>query len=268
MKVSYENKVAIVTGGASGMGAALVRLLAEAGGKIVIGDLNPVTGAKLAAELGERVHFVQSDVTKVDDCQKLAATAAEVYGGIDVLFNNAGNGDLSSFQSISLERWNEVLDLNLNGTFRVTKAALPYLKASGNGAVVNTCSISGMAGDYGMIAYNTAKGGLLNMTRCLALDLAKDKIRVNAICPGIIADTQQAAPLKDGPGGLALWDARIAIGRTGKAVEVARVMAFVGSDLASYMTGAFVVVDGGMLAHTGIPTPGDFAAAAAAEAKL
>lgn len=112
-----------------------------------------------------------------------------------------------------------------------------------------------------MPAYNASKAGLINLTRSMAIDHAKDNIRVNAICPGVIADTTMASKLAEGPGGLATWNARIPLRRTGFAIEVARVMVFVASDLASYMTGSVTVVDGGLMAHTGMPTPDDFAAA-------
>jgi meso-butanediol dehydrogenase/(S,S)-butanediol dehydrogenase/diacetyl reductase len=201
-------------------------------------------------------------VAKVDDTQKLAAATIESFGRIDVLFNNAGKGSLGDISTIDPAEWHEIIDVNLNSAYLVTKAALPHLKAAGGGSIVNTASVSGLAGDYGMAAYNAAKAGLINLTRSLALDHAKDKIRVNAICPGIIADTAMASKLSEGPGGLATWDARIPMRRTGFAIEVARVMAFVASDLASYMTGSVIVVDGGLTIHTGMPTPDDFAAAA------
>jgi meso-butanediol dehydrogenase/(S,S)-butanediol dehydrogenase/diacetyl reductase len=265
MEIQFHGKAAIVTGGASGMGAALSRLLVESGGQVVIADLDRAAGSRLAEELGPQARFEQADVTDVEACRRVADSTVKAFGHIDLLFNNAGKGALGDAATVTPDDWNHLIDVNLNAAFRMTRAVLPHLRSAGGGAIVNTCSVSGLAGDYAMIAYNTAKGGLINMTRCLALDHAKDNIRVNAVCPGIIADTAMAAPLHLGPGGIALWDSKIAMGRTGRAVEVARVMAFLGSDLASYMTGSVVVVDGGLLAHTGMPTPADFAAAAARE---
>lgn len=262
MDLGYRGKSAIVTGGASGIGRALARLLVECEANVVIADLNADSGAELAAELGARARFQRVDVTDATGCEQLAAAAVAAFGRIDALFNNAGKGDLNTAETMTPEQWDEILGVNLSGAFRVTRAVLPHLKAAGGGSIVNTCSVSGLAGDYGMIAYNTAKAGLINMTRCLALDHAKDGVRVNAVCPGIIGDTAMTSELPNGPGGMALWDAKIPMRRTGLAIEVARLMAFLGSDLASYMTGSVVVVDGGLLASTGMPTPGDFAAAA------
>jgi meso-butanediol dehydrogenase/(S,S)-butanediol dehydrogenase/diacetyl reductase len=262
--INFGGKVAIVTGGASGMGAAVARLIAESGGRVVIADIDATAGPALAGELGAMARFVRADVTRVDDTQKLVAATVDAFGRIDILFNNAGKGSLGDTATLDPADWREIIDVNLNSAYLVTKAALPHLKAAGGGSIVNTASVSGLAGDYGMIAYNAAKAGLVNLTRSLALDHAKDKIRVNAICPGVIADTAMASKLPEGPGGLATWNARIPMRRTGFAIEVARVMVFVASDLASYMTGSVIVVDGGLTAHTGMPTPDDFAAAARA----
>ncbi|HUB94848.1 MAG TPA: SDR family NAD(P)-dependent oxidoreductase [Stellaceae bacterium] len=260
--IDFSGKVAIVTGGASGMGAATARLITESGGRVVIADIDATTGAAHAAELGKSARFVRTDVTRVEDTQRLMAATIEAFGRIDVLFNNAGKGSLGDAATLEPAGWYEIIDVNLNSAYLMTKAALPHLKTGGGGAIVNTASVSGLAGDYGMVAYNAAKAGLVNLTRSLAIDHAKDKIRVNAVCPGIIADTAMASKLADGPGGLETWNARIPLRRTGFAIEVARVMVFVASDLASYMTGSVIVVDGGLTAHTGMPTPDDFSAAA------
>jgi meso-butanediol dehydrogenase / (S,S)-butanediol dehydrogenase / diacetyl reductase len=262
--IDYSGKVAIVTGGASGMGAAAARLVTESGGRVVIADIDAKTGEAHADRLGARARFIRTDVTAIDDTKKLMAATVEAFGRIDVLFNNAGMGSLGDTATLEPADWYRIIDVNLNSAYLMTKAALPYLRAAGGGSIVNTASVSGLAGDYGMVAYNAAKGGLVNLTRSLAIDHAKDNIRVNAICPGIIADTTMASKLADGPGGLATWNARIPMRRTGFAIEVARVMVFVASDLASYMTGSVIVVDGGLTSHTGMPTPDDFAAAAVA----
>jgi meso-butanediol dehydrogenase/(S,S)-butanediol dehydrogenase/diacetyl reductase len=261
--IDFGGKVAIVSGGASGMGAAAARMITESGGRVVIADVDATAGPAYAAKLGAMARFVRTDVTRVEETQKLMAATIEAFGRIDILFNNAGKGSLGD-AALDPADWYQIIDVNLNSAYLMTKAALPHLKSAGGGSIVNTASVSGLAGDYGMVAYNSAKAGLVNLTRSLALDHAKDKIRVNAICPGIIADTAMASKLAEGPGGLATWNARIPMRRTGFAVEVARVMVFVASDLASYMTGSVIVVDGGLTTHTGMPTPDDFAAAARA----
>jgi meso-butanediol dehydrogenase/(S,S)-butanediol dehydrogenase/diacetyl reductase len=260
--IDFGGKVAIVSGGASGMGAAAARMIVESGGRVVIADVDTTGGAAHATKLGAMARFVRTDVTRVEDTQKLMAATVDAFGRIDILFNNAGKGMLGDAATMDPADWHQIIDVNLSSAYLMTKAALPHLKAAGGGSIVNTASVSGLAGDYAMVAYNAAKAGLVNLTRSLALDHAKDKIRVNAICPGIIADTAMASKLSEGPGGLATWNARIPMRRTGFAVEVARVMVFVASDLASYMTGSVIVVDGGLTTHTGMPTPEDFAAAA------
>jgi meso-butanediol dehydrogenase/(S,S)-butanediol dehydrogenase/diacetyl reductase len=261
MQVNFAGKVAIVTGGASGMGAALVRIIIESHGKVVIADVDQGMGTKLAQELGEGALFVRTDVTRDEDAQALAGAAVAAFGRIDILFNNAGVGHGGDAGSITPDEWRRIIDVNLNSAFVVARAVLPHLKAAGGGSIVNTCSVSGIGGDYGMLAYNAAKGGLINLTRALALDCAADNIRVNAVCPGVIGDTAMTAHLRELPGALNAYNARIPMRRTGAAVEVARVMAFVASDLASYMTGSVTVVDGGLTAHTGLPTLEAMAAA-------
>jgi meso-butanediol dehydrogenase/(S,S)-butanediol dehydrogenase/diacetyl reductase len=253
----FENKVAIITGGAAGIGAALARLLVAEGGRVVAADLNEDMGAALAAELGENARFVRCDVTKQDDVTRLLDVTLKSFGRLDLLFNNAGKGHINDVTTLDAAAWHDLLDTNLTSAFLLTKAALPHLKASGNASIVNTCSVSGLAGDYGMFAYNAAKAGLINFTRALALDHAKHKIRVNAVCPGVIGDTVMTAHLRSSPQGLAPWNASIPMGRTGRATEVAEVLAFVASDAASYMTGSVLVVDGGLTAHTGMPIPSE-----------
>jgi meso-butanediol dehydrogenase/(S,S)-butanediol dehydrogenase/diacetyl reductase len=262
MLVDFTGKVAIVTGGAAGMGAAVANLIVGSHGKVVIADIDATNGARVADELGEAARFVRGDVTRIEDVATVVAAALAEFGHIDILFNNAGHGAVGTAATITPDEWHRMLDINLNSAFLMARAVLPHLKAVGGGAIVNTCSVSGIAGDYGTLAYNTAKGGLINMTRSMALDCIRDNIRVNAICPGVIADTAMTAGLRQHPLGLKPWQVRIPMRRTGNAIEVARVMAFVASDLASYMTGAVVVVDGGLTAHTGLPSPDDVAAAA------
>jgi meso-butanediol dehydrogenase/(S,S)-butanediol dehydrogenase/diacetyl reductase len=262
MQISFAGKVAIVTGGASGMGAALVRLLVEGGAKVVIADVDEVLGRELARQFSAAALFVPTDVTSDAAVEALAEATVASFGRVDMLFNNAGIGRGGNAETLSPAEWREMIEVNLTSAFLVAKAVLPHLKAAGGGSIVSTCSVSGIGGDYHMLAYNTAKGGLINMTRALALDHASDNIRVNAVCPGVIGDTAMTAHLREM--GLGIYDARIPMRRTGMAIEVARVMAFVASDLASYMTGSVIVVDGGLTAHTGLPTLDDLVGAARA----
>lgn len=253
----FDNKVAIITGGAAGIGAALARIITTEGGRVVIADVTESSGQALAAELGEAACFVHCDITQPKAVASLLDTTLQRFGRLDALFNNAGKGHIDQVTSFEIDAWRDIVDTNLTSAFLLSKEALPHLKRSGKGCIVNTCSVSGIAGDYGMFAYNAAKAGLINFTRALALDYAKDNIRVNAVCPGVIGDTVMTAHLRSLPQGLAPWNARIPMGRTGKATEVAEVLAFVASDAASYMTGSVLVVDGGLTAHTGMPVPAE-----------
>ncbi len=262
MKLDFMGKVAIVTGGAAGMGAALARILAEGGAKVVIADISDAGGRAMADEIGEAARYVRCDVTSEADCQAAAETAAAAFGRIDILYNNAGQGSRGRADTLDPGQWRRIIEVNLTSAYLMSRAVVPHLRAAGGGSIVNTCSISGMAGDYDMAPYNAAKGGIINLSRSMALDYAQENIRVNAVCPGVISDTVMAGNLHRGPGGLDTWNARIPMARTGAAVEVARVLAFVGSDAASYMTGAVIPVDGGLTAHTGMPTPRDFETAA------
>ena len=261
MTIDFTSKVAIVTGGASGIGAALVRILVAGGAKVIIADLADERGAALSEEIGEAAVFKRSDVALEADGKALADMAISRFGRIDMLYNNAGKGGLGRADTTEPAAWRTLIEVNLTSAYLMSRAVLPHMRAAGGGSIVNTCSVSGMAGDYNMLAYNAAKGGLINLTRAMALDHAAENIRVNAVCPGVIGDTAMTARLHEGPGGIAIWDARIPLGRTGTAIEVARLMAFLGSELASYMTGAVVPVDGGLTCHTGMPSPADFEAA-------
>jgi meso-butanediol dehydrogenase/(S,S)-butanediol dehydrogenase/diacetyl reductase len=244
-------RVAVITGGASGIGkATALRFLAE-GARVVVGDLNAEAGAALLAEVGDDALRVQTtDVSDEQQVEALIATATTTFGQLDILFNNAGIGGMGSTPALAPETWHRVIAIDLNSVFYGCRAAIPHMKRGG--AIINNASISGMAGDFGMAAYNAAKGGVVNYTRTLALDLARDGIRVNAVCPGAI-DTPLFAGAKSIPELMEQWDARIPMGRLGRAEEVAEVVAFLASDAASYITGCILPVDGGQTAGTGLP---------------
>ena len=257
MEQDFAGKVAIVTGGASGMGAAAVRLLVGRGCRVAIADLNAAAGETLAQTLGETATFVACDVTKIGDAEALVGTVAERWGRLDVLFNNAGKGHLGETPDLDPAAWHEIVSVNLYSVFNVSKFAIPHIRAAGGGAIVNTASVDGIAGDRGMAAYNAAKGGVVNYTRSLALECAPYNIRVNAVCPGWISDTAMTAHMANVPELARSWSGSIPMMRGGKATEVAQMMLFLGSDLASYVTGAIIPVDGGLTCQTGFPSVRD-----------
>lgn len=248
----FEGKVAVITGGASGIGAATARLLHREGASVVLGDLDAVAGQALAAELGERALFQRCDVSVYAEVEGLVGSAVSRFGALHVMFNNAGIGSLSPIEALPVEEWRRVIGIDLDGVFFGLKAAIPALRASGGGAVVNTASASGLAGDYGFAAYNAAKAGVINLTRTAAIDHAREGIRVNCICPGPV-DTPILAAAQTVPGLRPDWEDRVPMGRFARAEEIAEAVAFLASSAASAITGVALPVDGGLTAHTGQP---------------
>lgn len=260
----FAGKVAIVTGGASGIGEAFARRIHAEGGAIMIADLDAARGEALAAALGERAAFRNVDVADAEAHVALADATVARFGGIDILYNNAGIGNFGLTPDMPVEQWRRVLAVNLDAVFYGCKAVIPHLKARGGGAIVNTASASGMAADYGFTAYNAAKAGVINYTRCLAIDHARDGIRANAVCPGPVDTPILTSGVDAMPGLRAEWEAVVPSGRFARPEEIAAVAAFLASDDASGVTGASIPVDGGLTAHTGQPDLRDRMAAAAA----
>lgn len=249
----FSGRTALVTGGASGIGAEIARGLARAGAAVVIADLDAERGEAFAAELGsETVYFRACDVADRAQVEDLVEHAVRRFTRIDLLFNNAGIGCFGETPDLDPEVWDRVIAVDLNAVFYACRAAIPHMRRTGGGAIVNTASISGLAGDYGFTAYNAAKAAVINYTRSLAIDHARDRIRVNALCPGLI-DTPLTAGAKQLAGVYDAWIDGIPMGRAGEPREMAAVALFLASDAASYVTGSVIVADGGATAHTGQP---------------
>lgn len=262
----FAGKTAIVTGGASGIGEAFVRRFVAEGGSAMIAELDAERAVVLAAELGDRVAHELVDVADADAFAPLADKAVARFGGIDILFNNAGIGNFGLTPELDIKQWRRCIAVNLDAVFYACRAIIPHLKARGGGVIVNTASASGMAADYGFTAYNAAKAGVINYTRCLAIDHARDNIRANAICPGPV-DTPLLTTGVDAIEGLrAEWERIVPSGRFARPEEIASVALFLASNDASGVTGASIPVDGGLTAHTGQPDLRDVMAAAAQEA--
>ena len=250
-------KVAVITGAASGIGAAAARLFAAEGARVALGDLAEEEGAALArslnTEAGAQVAiFVRTDVRELQALEALVGAAEQYFGRLDVMFNNAGIGSFGDTVSIGVEDWRHVIEVDLHGVFHGCRAAIPALRRAGGGAILNTASVSGLGADHGFGAYNAAKAAVINYTRTLALDHAQDGIRCNAICPGLIETPLTQGSLQFEPLARA-WCEAIPLKRPGQPAEVARVALFLASDDASYVTGAAIVVDGGLTASNGQP---------------
>jgi meso-butanediol dehydrogenase/(S,S)-butanediol dehydrogenase/diacetyl reductase len=245
----FQGKVALVTGGGSGIGAATARLLAAEGARVSVVDLNAEAARAVAEEAGG--HAIAADVSQRDQVEAFVAEALARHGRLDILINNAGIGCFGRTPDLDPAEWERVVAIDLHSVFYACRAAIPHLTRPG-GAIVNTASISGLAGDYGFTAYNAAKGAVINYTKALAVDHAREGIRVNALCPGLIA-TPLTAGAKLMPGLEAAWHDTIPMGRAGTPEEMAQAIAFLASDAASYVTGAILVADGGQMAWTGQP---------------
>jgi meso-butanediol dehydrogenase/(S,S)-butanediol dehydrogenase/diacetyl reductase len=248
----FSGRVALVTGAATGIGAATARRLVSEGARLALGDLKQDEGRALARELGDAAFFQPVDVRDPDAVRDFVDATVARFGRLDVLCNNAGIGAYGRAPDLDPKVWHDVIAVDLHSVFYGCRAAIPHLRRGGGGAVVNTASISGLAGDYGLGAYNAAKGAVVNYTRTLAIDHAREGIRVNAVCPGPI-ETPLTGPLLAHEGLVAEYGRLVPLGRVGRAEEVAAAIAFLASDDAAYVTGAMLVVDGGVTAATGQP---------------
>jgi NAD(P)-dependent dehydrogenase (short-subunit alcohol dehydrogenase family) len=245
--------VAIVTGAGQGIGEAIARQFAEEGAVVVAAHRDETKGARLVEAIrsqgGEALH-VRTDVTREPDVRRLVETTAERFGRLDVLCNNAGVGLLRSVVDSTEEEYDYVMDVNVRGVFLCCKYAIAVMLEQGGGSIVNLASVASFVGFRNDAAYCASKGAVLMLTRQLSLDYASSGVRVNAICPGFIETPEllhYIGQQEDPDAALAEVVSRHPIGRIGRAEEVATVAAFLASDDASFVTGAAVVVDGGLL---------------------
>ncbi len=249
-------KVAVVTGGALGIGQATSIRLAEEGAAVVIADVNAAAGEETArgiAATGGKALFVQTDVSHEDSIRQMVQVAVKAFGKIDILVNNAAIFVLKGIDA-TVEEWRQILDVNVIGTSLVSKHVVPEIRKAGGGAIVNLGSISSFIAQPQFVTYNATKAAVASMTRCMALDLAPDNIRVNAVCPGTIwtqiverlageAGLDRAAADKD-----PTWGGACLLKRVADPREIANVILFLASDEASYVTGAHIMADGGYTA--------------------
>ena len=255
----FDGKVVIVTGGAQGIGRGICEAFAQAGAKVLCGDLNERTGEALAGDResagrGE-IRFQKADVSRNSGCEILVGRAMTDWGGIDVLCNNVGIQPAESYvpaHKLSEDQWDRIIDINLKSFFLMTRLCVPQMMNRGGGVIINTASVQGLQSMKGVAPYAASKGGILSLTRQLALEYAEDNIRVLAINPGTI-ETPLVTDAADGMGKpleemKAIWGAVHPMNRIGQPREIGSVAVFLAGDGASFMTGEYVCVDGGMMA--------------------
>jgi 3alpha(or 20beta)-hydroxysteroid dehydrogenase len=233
-----DGKIALVTGGARGMGAAHVRALRAEGARVVIADILDEQGAKLADQLGDAVRFVHLDVTEPDQWKAAVQTTLDEFGELNVLVNNAGVAKFGPLKDFALTDWQKVIDVNLTGTFLGMQAAVEPMITAGGGSIINISSIEGRRGSPGLYSYVTSKFAVRGLAKTAALELAPHNIRVNTVEPGLVR-TRMTITIPD--------DAlQIPLGREAKAGEVSACVVYLASDESSYSTGADFVIDGGL----------------------
>lgn len=242
-----KDKVAIITGGASGIGEATARVFANEGAQVVIVDINESQGIKLAKELGEKCDWIKADVTVEEEVKRCIEQIIEDYGRIDILFNNAGQmGPIIPSDQLDIAAWQTTVDVNLTGVFLMIKHVIPFMKKQRNGSIINNASVLGYVGQSETLCNTATKGGVINLTKTLALEYAKHHIRINAVSPGYI-NTPLVQKLSEEK--KASFIARQPLGRLGEPEEVAKAVLFLASDDASFITGTNLFVDGGYTAQ-------------------
>jgi len=247
-----EGKKAIITGAATGIGAVTSQTFAREGAGVVVADINDDQAEKTVADIraaGGEAHFVHCDVTKESDVADLMKQGAELLGGLDILFNNAGAQRSGLITEFEQDMWDLLMAVNPRSCFFGIKHAVPLLRESGGGSIINMASLAGVKGGPGLTAYSASKGAIVGFTKAVAAELAPEGIRVNCVCPGWI-DTPFNQPAIDFMGGRQdqerIVKQIVPMGRQGVPEEIAPIVVYLASDGSSYMTGQALVIDGGV----------------------
>lgn len=258
----YEDKVALVTGGSSGIGRSSVRIFAEKGTSVAVLDSDGDTAVRVAEEIKDQTgnpHIIglKTDVSRSREVKDAVEKTFEAFGRIDCLVNSAAVRAPGNVITMDEEVWDNVIDVNLKGMFLTSKYCLPKMIAGGGGAIVHISSVQSFASQKNVVAYTTSKGGINALTRAMAMDHAEDNIRVNAVCPGTIHTPSlvKSAGRFEGEKTLDDWGKAHPVGRLGRSAEVADFIVYLCGDAASFMTGGVYTVDGGLLAKLPVELP-------------
>ncbi len=246
-----ENKVAVITGGASGIGEASAILFAREGAKVVLADVKEENGKQIADKInkdGNKALFVKVDVSQKEDIDKMVGKTISEFKKIDILFNNAGIARLKPLHEQEENEWDDVIKINLKGAYLCSRGIIPYMQKQKKGSIINNASIAGVVGFPGAAAYCASKGGLRLLTRNMALDYAADGIRVNDICPAVIETPMTLDEETMGRDQIKEMAKAHPLGRVGTTDEVAYTALFLASEESSFITGTSVMVDGGYTA--------------------
>ena len=241
-----ENKVAIITGGTAGIGAAAAKNLAQEGAKVTVWARNAEKGKAFVEAMAKEGYTICFDAVDTSNYEQVVAATKRVFdanGKIDILINNAGITNDSTLKKMTPEQWQSVIDINLTGTFYCTKAVNQYMVEAGWGRIINVSSVVGLYGNFGQTNYVATKAGVIGMTKTLCRELGKKGVTVNAVAPGFIATDMVAKMPEDVLAGMV---AKVPVGRLGKPEDIANAFCFLASDEAAYVNGAVLSVDGGM----------------------
>ena len=247
----FSNKVIVITGAASGIGEGAARRFAEEGATLVLGDIDKAALERLGGELSGIVEVQETDVSDRAACEALVQAAVDRFGRIDVLVNDAGVDHLGKVDEGDFSAFTKVIETDLYGVVHMSRAAIAHLRAS-KGCIINVSSVSGLGGDWNHSFYCAAKGAVSNFTRALAMDEARNGVRVNAVNPSLTY-TALTAGMKEQPDLIAKFEERIPIGRGAEPADIAGAIAFLASDDARFVTGVNLPVDGGLTASNGQP---------------
>ena len=246
------NKVAVITGAGAGIGAATAELFAREGAKVVVADYDANAAGTVAKRIGAQAVAVQADVRKSADAKAMIEGAVKAFGRIDILVNNAGRGILGTVVTTAEDDWDDIMAVNLKGVFLCSKHAIPAMKATGGGAIVNVASTISVVGIPDRAAYVASKGGVAALTRAMALDHVADNIRVNSVAPGVIWSNYYDKMMQQVPDPAAfktgLQD-RAPMGRVGEPKDVASAILYLASDESGFVTGSMMTMDGGYTAR-------------------